>query len=135
DVFAERMVLAMINEAARCLEEKVVTDAGMLDVAMIFGAGFPPFRGGLLRHADTLGLSKVEARLLALQAEKGEPFQPAGLLARPGMAPRAPPSQRATPPPPHPRMPMQRALKLLWRPEPISTRIRSLTIGPLWPRW
>ena len=79
---AERMVLAMINEAARCLEEKVVADAGMLDVAMIFGAGFPPFRGGPLRHADTLGLAKVEARLTALRAEKGERFAPAALLSR-----------------------------------------------------
>jgi 3-hydroxyacyl-CoA dehydrogenase/enoyl-CoA hydratase/3-hydroxybutyryl-CoA epimerase len=82
EALSERMVLAMINEAARCLEEKVVADAGMLDVAMIFGAGFPPFRGGLLRHADTLGLAKVEARLIALCAEKGDRFRPAALLAR-----------------------------------------------------
>jgi 3-hydroxyacyl-CoA dehydrogenase/enoyl-CoA hydratase/3-hydroxybutyryl-CoA epimerase len=82
DTLSERMVLAMINEAARCLEEKVVADAGMLDVAMIFGAGFPPFRGGVLRHADTLGLPKVEARLIALRAEKGDRFKPAALLSR-----------------------------------------------------
>jgi 3-hydroxyacyl-CoA dehydrogenase/enoyl-CoA hydratase/3-hydroxybutyryl-CoA epimerase len=82
EALSERMVLAMINEAARCLEEKVVADAGMLDVAMIFGAGFPPFRGGVLRHADTLGLAKVEARLIALRAEKGERFEPAALLSR-----------------------------------------------------
>jgi 3-hydroxyacyl-CoA dehydrogenase/enoyl-CoA hydratase/3-hydroxybutyryl-CoA epimerase len=79
---AERMVLAMINEAARCLEEKVVADAGTLDLAMIFGAGFPPFRGGVLRHADAMGLAKVESRLIALRAEKGERFKPAGLLSR-----------------------------------------------------
>jgi 3-hydroxyacyl-CoA dehydrogenase/enoyl-CoA hydratase/3-hydroxybutyryl-CoA epimerase len=82
DALAERMVLAMINEAARCLEEKVVADAGMLDLAMIFGAGFPPFRGGVLRHADGLGLAKVEARLIALRAEKGDRFKPAALLSR-----------------------------------------------------
>ncbi len=82
DALAERMVLAMINEAARCLEEKVAADAGAIDLAMIFGAGFPPFRGGVLRHADTLGLAKVEARLIALRAEKGERFAPAALLAR-----------------------------------------------------
>jgi len=79
---AERMVLGMINEAARCLEEGVVADAGMLDLAMIFGAGFPPFRGGPLRHADTLGLAKVESRLTALRAERGERFKPAALLAK-----------------------------------------------------
>lgn len=80
DALAERMVLAMINESARCLEEKVVTDAGALDVAMIFGAGFPPFRGGVLRHADTMGLQRVVSRLTALRAEKGERFKPAQLL-------------------------------------------------------
>lgn len=82
ELLSQRMVLAMINEAARCLEEKVVGDAGMLDLAMIFGAGFPPLRGGVLRHADTIGLSKVEARLIALRAEKGDRFQPAALLSR-----------------------------------------------------
>jgi 3-hydroxyacyl-CoA dehydrogenase / enoyl-CoA hydratase / 3-hydroxybutyryl-CoA epimerase len=82
EALAERMVLAMINEAARCLGEGVVSDAGMLDVAMIFGTGFPPHRGGVLRHADALGLARVESRLLALRAEKGERFAPAPLLSR-----------------------------------------------------
>ncbi|HEY2955516.1 MAG TPA: 3-hydroxyacyl-CoA dehydrogenase NAD-binding domain-containing protein [Candidatus Eisenbacteria bacterium] len=80
DQLAERMVLAMINEAARALEEEVVAEAGMVDLAMVFGAGFPPFRGGLLRHADTLGLSTVEARLGALRAEHGERYKPAALI-------------------------------------------------------
>ncbi|MBI1797618.1 MAG: enoyl-CoA hydratase/isomerase family protein [Candidatus Eisenbacteria bacterium] len=82
DTLAERMVLAMINESARCLEEKVVADAGAIDLAMVFGAGFPPFRGGVLRHADSIGLARVEARLIALKAEKGERFTPAALLSR-----------------------------------------------------
>jgi 3-hydroxyacyl-CoA dehydrogenase/enoyl-CoA hydratase/3-hydroxybutyryl-CoA epimerase len=82
EVLSERMVLAMINEAARCLEEGVVEDAGMLDLAMIFGAGFPPFRGGVLRHADTIGLPRIEARLTAFRAEKGERFAPARLVAK-----------------------------------------------------
>jgi 3-hydroxyacyl-CoA dehydrogenase/enoyl-CoA hydratase/3-hydroxybutyryl-CoA epimerase len=82
DPLAERMVMAMINEAAHCLEDGVVSDAGMLDLAMIFGAGFPPFRGGLLRHADTLGLPFVAARLTALRAERGERFAPAGSITR-----------------------------------------------------
>jgi 3-hydroxyacyl-CoA dehydrogenase len=82
EALSERMVLAMINEAARCLEEGVVEDAGMLDLAMIYGAGFPPFRGGLLRYADSLGLGHIEARLTALRAEKGPRFAPARLLSK-----------------------------------------------------
>jgi len=77
---AERMALAMVNEGARCLEEGVVADAGAVDVAMIFGAGFPPFRGGVLRWADAFGLPRAVERLRALRGEKGERFEPCALL-------------------------------------------------------
>jgi 3-hydroxyacyl-CoA dehydrogenase/enoyl-CoA hydratase/3-hydroxybutyryl-CoA epimerase len=77
---AERMTLAMVNEAAHCLADGVVEDAGTLDLALLYGAGFPLFRGGPLRHADALGLARVEARLTALRAEKGERFRPAPLI-------------------------------------------------------
>ena len=43
-------LLPMLVEALACLEEKVVEQASHLDAAMIFGIGFPPFRGGLLHH-------------------------------------------------------------------------------------
>lgn len=43
----------MINEAARCLEEQVVARPDDVDLGMIMGTGFPPFRGGLLRFADS----------------------------------------------------------------------------------
>ena len=82
DMLTERMVYAMVNESARCLEEGVVTDAGKVDLALVFGAGFPPFRGGPLRYADRAGLSKIHQRLMALHAEKGERFRPSELLAR-----------------------------------------------------
>lgn len=75
----ERMVLAMINEGARCVEEGVVTSPDHVDLAMIFGAGFPPFRGGVLRHADTLGLPHVVERLRALAAQAPR-FAPCALL-------------------------------------------------------
>ncbi len=80
EVLAERMTLAMVNEAAHCLADGVVADAGTLDLALLCGAGFPPYRGGPLRHADALGLARVEARLTALRAEKGERFKPAPLI-------------------------------------------------------
>jgi 3-hydroxyacyl-CoA dehydrogenase/enoyl-CoA hydratase/3-hydroxybutyryl-CoA epimerase len=71
----------MINEASRCLEDRVAADAGAIDVAMVFGAGFPPFRGGPLRHADTIGLAAIETRLTALRAERGDRYAPSKLLS------------------------------------------------------
>ncbi len=65
----DRLVLSMVNEAARCLEEGVVADAQMLDLATVFGTGFAPFRGGLLRYADSLGLAEVRDRLLRIADE------------------------------------------------------------------
>ena len=83
EALAERMVLAMINESAHCLDDRVVSEAGSVDLAMVFGAGFPPFRGGPLRHADALGIPKVASRLNALRAERGERFEPArGIVER-----------------------------------------------------
>ncbi len=51
----KRMMYIMINEAARCLEERVTDSASSVDLGLIMGAGFPPFRGGLLRYADSIG--------------------------------------------------------------------------------
>jgi 3-hydroxyacyl-CoA dehydrogenase/enoyl-CoA hydratase/3-hydroxybutyryl-CoA epimerase len=82
DLLSERMALAMVNESARCLEDGVARTAGEIDLAMVFGAGFPPFRGGPLRYADTLGLPAVHARLIALNAEKGARYAPCPLLVR-----------------------------------------------------
>ena len=81
DQLAERMVLAMINESARVVEEGIVSGPDAVDLAMIFGAGFPPYRGGVLRHADALGLPRVLERLRALHTEKGARFEPCALLA------------------------------------------------------
>ncbi len=79
----ERMVLSMINEASRILDDGVVGSVESLDVAMIMGTGFPPFRGGLLRYADALGLSHVVERLRHFAGQLGPRFEPApGLLQR-----------------------------------------------------
>ena len=59
----ERLVDAMINEATMALEERVAFSAGDVDLAMVLGTGFPPFRGGLLRHADAVGVSAIVERL------------------------------------------------------------------------
>jgi 3-hydroxyacyl-CoA dehydrogenase/enoyl-CoA hydratase/3-hydroxybutyryl-CoA epimerase len=77
---ADRMVLPMVNEAARCLEERVVGSASDLDLALIFGTGFPPFRGGLCRWADQEGLRQIVATLERLEGAVGDRFQPSDAL-------------------------------------------------------
>jgi 3-hydroxyacyl-CoA dehydrogenase/enoyl-CoA hydratase/3-hydroxybutyryl-CoA epimerase len=75
-----RLVLPMINEAARCLEAGIVTGPEPVDLGMVLGAGFPPFRGGLLRHADSLGPAVVVQGLEALAARHGPRFMTTRLL-------------------------------------------------------
>ena len=81
DIF-DRAMLNMVNEAAYALDEGIVGSAEELDIAMIMGTGFPPFRGGLLRWADTVGVKRIHDRLLELKNRYGERFQPAPLLKR-----------------------------------------------------
>jgi 3-hydroxyacyl-CoA dehydrogenase/enoyl-CoA hydratase/3-hydroxybutyryl-CoA epimerase len=80
ETLQERMVLAMVNEAARCLEEQIVRVPRDLDMAMVMGTGFPPFRGGVLRHADAVGIPIVVDRLSRLADAQGERFRPAPSL-------------------------------------------------------
>jgi len=76
----DRFVLLMLNESARCLQEKVIENPAYLDMALIMGIGFPPFRGGLLRYADARGIDEVVQRLNEFQRLYGERFRPAELL-------------------------------------------------------
>ena len=69
DGVLKRMIYVMINEAARCLEEKVIERAETVDIGMIMGTGFAPFRGGLLRYADALGINNVVSELNRLAQE------------------------------------------------------------------
>src|SRR5437762_4906071 len=78
----ERMLLAMINEAALILDERIVASAPELDLAMIMGTGFPPFRGGLLRYADALGTPYILARLDELSSRHGARFLATAPLRR-----------------------------------------------------
>lgn len=80
ETLQERMVLAMINEASVCLEDGVVREPREVDIGMVMGTGFPPFRGGLLRHADSIGIPMVADRLNRLADAHGGRFRPAGLL-------------------------------------------------------
>lgn len=76
----DRMLLSMVNEAGRIIEEDIVRKPAHVDLAMIVGTGFPPFRGGLLRFADHLGITSVVDRLERYQNKHGGRFEPAQLL-------------------------------------------------------
>ena len=76
----DRCILLMVNEAAMCIDEKMVEKPEYLDMAMIMGTGFPPFRGGLLRYADAIGIKAVVQRLTQLEALYGKRFKPAAIL-------------------------------------------------------
>ncbi len=77
-----RLILVMMNEAARVLEDGIAASAADVDLAMIMGTGFPPFRGGLLRFADELHPRLVVDRLRDYEADHGNRFAPAPLLLR-----------------------------------------------------
>ena len=77
----ERGVFRMINEAAMAmLEEKICDNPQQCDLAMIMGTGFPPFRGGLLKYADTLGSEYIVQELEIYKSRYGERFTPATSL-------------------------------------------------------
>jgi len=78
---ALRLIFLMVNEAARCLEEKVVELAEDADYGMILGTGFPPHWGGPLRFADYLGAKKVVDEMERL-ARKDEKFTPCEILQK-----------------------------------------------------
>jgi 3-hydroxyacyl-CoA dehydrogenase/enoyl-CoA hydratase/3-hydroxybutyryl-CoA epimerase len=75
-----RLVTQMINEAARVLQDGIVRTAAELDLAMIMGTGFPPFRGGLLRFADLLHPRAVLDWTRKLHHAHGDRFAPAPVL-------------------------------------------------------
>jgi 3-hydroxyacyl-CoA dehydrogenase / enoyl-CoA hydratase / 3-hydroxybutyryl-CoA epimerase len=75
-----RMVMLMINEAARCLEENLVGEAADVDFGMIMGTGFAPFTGGPLRFADHVGVPKIVEDMNELTSRAGERFAPCALL-------------------------------------------------------
>ena len=63
-----RMMLPMIIESSRCLEDKIVESPVEVDMGLLLGIGFPPFRAGALKYADTVGLKKLEAESKKFEA-------------------------------------------------------------------
>ncbi|GKY88036.1 3-hydroxyacyl-CoA dehydrogenase NAD-binding domain-containing protein [Sinisalibacter aestuarii] len=82
DEIRERLVLAMINEAAAILDEGIAQSAADIDVVTVAGYGFPRWRGGLMHHADTLGASAILARLRSFAEEDPVAWKPAALIER-----------------------------------------------------
>jgi 3-hydroxyacyl-CoA dehydrogenase/enoyl-CoA hydratase/3-hydroxybutyryl-CoA epimerase len=73
---SRRLLAPLLNAAVACLREGVVADADSVDAALIFGAGFPPFRGGPLRYIEEYGRERVLRELRQLQQLHGERFRP-----------------------------------------------------------
>ncbi len=78
----ERIIYRMINEAVYCLQENIITDPEHLDMAMIIGTGFPPFRGGVLKYADNTGLDNILSTLKKYNDKYGIRFTPCELLSK-----------------------------------------------------
>jgi len=78
----DRLVYAMLNEAARAFEEGVVRSVRDGDIAAVFGIGYPPFRGGPLRTLDVIGPSHAVATLRRLEGKYGPRFTPASVLVQ-----------------------------------------------------
>jgi len=76
----KRLIYIMVNEAARCLEEGLVREVSDIDVGMIFGTGFAPFRGGLLRYADLVGAENIVSDLEIFARNVGPRFKPSTYL-------------------------------------------------------
>lgn len=74
--YQNRIILVQLNEAARCLDERIVAAPEDVDFAMILGTGWAPFRGGPLRYADSLGITDVVARLAILARDIAPRFTP-----------------------------------------------------------
>lgn len=76
----QRISLAMVNEAARCLEEGILQSALDGDIGAVMGLGFPPFRGGPFWWVDHVGIAEIVDRLDALTERHGMRFEPAEIL-------------------------------------------------------
>lgn len=78
----ERLTLLIVNEAVRCLEEKIVATPDLIDFAFVMGTGFAPFRGGPLKYAETVGWSAIAQKMDQLTVEAGPHFTPCALLKK-----------------------------------------------------
>jgi 3-hydroxyacyl-CoA dehydrogenase/enoyl-CoA hydratase/carnithine racemase len=76
----DRMMARAINEAVFMIQEGICDRPQDMDLAMIYGTGFPPYRGGILRYADAWGIGNVYQHLLKLEKEHGARLKPCSFL-------------------------------------------------------
>jgi 3-hydroxyacyl-CoA dehydrogenase/enoyl-CoA hydratase/3-hydroxybutyryl-CoA epimerase len=77
DAIQQRLALSMVNEAAKCLAEEIVTEPWMVDLGMVLGTGFAPFRGGPMKCIEHWGEGEVTERLKLMSSRLGRRFEPA----------------------------------------------------------
>ncbi len=82
DEITQRLVLRMVAEALRVMEEGIAQRESDVDAAMVLGTGFPDWRGGVLKYARDMGLDKVKQQRQQLAKRLGERFAPANQVAR-----------------------------------------------------
>jgi 3-hydroxyacyl-CoA dehydrogenase / enoyl-CoA hydratase / 3-hydroxybutyryl-CoA epimerase / enoyl-CoA isomerase len=75
----DRLFLSMLLEAVRTLEEGIVREPAHVDMGLILGVGFPPFRGGILRWCDTVGAAPLVDRA-SKYTSLGKRFEPSPML-------------------------------------------------------
>jgi 3-hydroxyacyl-CoA dehydrogenase len=78
----DRCIYGLVNEGARILEEGFALRAVDIDIVYLFGYGFPAYRGGPMKYADTVGLKKVYDRICEFEKQHGELWAPAPLLKK-----------------------------------------------------
>jgi 3-hydroxyacyl-CoA dehydrogenase/enoyl-CoA hydratase/3-hydroxybutyryl-CoA epimerase len=76
ELIQDRLHFIMLKEGLLCLEEEIVRHPRDVDAGMIFGTGFPPFRGGLIKQADNMGTASCVEQMNALRDKFGERFAP-----------------------------------------------------------
>jgi 3-hydroxyacyl-CoA dehydrogenase/enoyl-CoA hydratase/3-hydroxybutyryl-CoA epimerase len=94
-----RLVLPMVNEAAKLMQEGVTESPEAIDLATVLGLGFAPFRGGLTQFARTVGLDQIRRRLEELAEHHGPRFTPAEAIPLLALTPQPGPAPAGTSPP------------------------------------
>jgi 3-hydroxyacyl-CoA dehydrogenase/enoyl-CoA hydratase/3-hydroxybutyryl-CoA epimerase/enoyl-CoA isomerase len=74
DEIIARCMVPMINETIRCLEEGIIGSPAEADMGLLYGIGFPPFRGGIFRYLDTMGVANF-VELADKYAHLGEMYK------------------------------------------------------------